>query len=206
VASFLQFSQIIEDIKNNPTGHVFFAHLLLPHFPYIYDQTCSVKDHVVDWLGKKPIGAQVGEEEESAEFSKHLDQVECLYMKLQLFVNELKSQGLYDRLVFIVHGDHGARIARESERNSQDPQTQLDNIVKNHSTIFAKKMESTSVGYDAQLVQLDGLFAQTVKEIIPEATVRVTVGQYVYEQTGVGVGGEMLKIQISEEIEAAFLD
>lgn len=207
LASSLQLPRIMEDVISNPTGHLFFAHLLVPHYPYVYNSACHLKNHFIDWLGKNALAAQESEDEESAELSKHLDQVECLYVQLQSFINGLKRKGFYDRLVFIVHGDHGARISLQTESNSHDPQIQINYIIKNYSTIYATKTSSQSAGYESKLLPLDTLFAHTIKKIMPAATILIAADDYVYkERSGAGFGGEMFKLQIPEHIEARILD
>ena len=37
------FNKIIEDVANSKGGTAFFAHLLMPHYPYVYTPNCAVR-------------------------------------------------------------------------------------------------------------------------------------------------------------------
>ena len=39
-----------EDITESPRGTAFFAHLLTPHYPYVYDADCRLRLDVSEWL------------------------------------------------------------------------------------------------------------------------------------------------------------
>ena len=44
------FERIGDDILRHPRGHAFFAHLLLPHYPYVFDRRCELRSSTSDWL------------------------------------------------------------------------------------------------------------------------------------------------------------
>lgn len=85
-----------------------FAHILLPHFPWVYDQDCKVKPFAA-W--RLPYAARYRPEADArAEaFAAYQDQAMCAHHKVLALVDAL-DQAYPGQVQFIIHGDHGPRI------------------------------------------------------------------------------------------------
>jgi hypothetical protein len=92
-------------------GMAYFVHLLWPHSPYVYTANCTLKPKVTDWqiyFDRYPIfnTPQTWRERQD----DYHEQIGCITKRLGQFFDRLKQQGIYDRAIIIVHGDHGSRI------------------------------------------------------------------------------------------------
>ncbi len=91
-----------------------FAHFLMPHYSYVYDPSCNLKQDVSTWhrryITYSTTGAVNTPGSRRERYEAYFDQVRCAYELLAGFFDELKQAGIYDDATIIVHGDHGSRI------------------------------------------------------------------------------------------------
>ena len=142
LASFPFFDLLKKEITDGATGRVFFAHLLIPHRPFMFDENCDiVLDHPYDNLER-------GSDPWLAEYRKaYHAQVACTTRRMGEVFQSMKQAGLYDRAVIVVHGDHGSRISPAS--NHPDAGRASDRA--QHSILFAVKAPGIVAGYDERL-------------------------------------------------------
>lgn len=77
--------QLSDDVIANPTGSAFFAHLLTPHYPYIYNADCSMKN-AGNWQGlrNRNVAAPGSGEHlgRARDYPAYFEQVKCLYRQI----------------------------------------------------------------------------------------------------------------------------
>tara|TARA_B110000977_G_scaffold192130_1_gene265240 strand:+ start:4659 stop:6356 length:1698 start_codon:yes stop_codon:yes gene_type:complete len=73
-----------------------FAHLILPHFPYVLNEDCSYDPERVT--------------------ATPVSQSKCANKLMIDFINELKDLGRFDDSLIIIQSDHGARFKLNSDR------------------------------------------------------------------------------------------
>lgn len=107
--------QLTGDILAHPRGHAFFAHLMVPHYPYVFDESCELRPRAADWLTNHvaPTDSPVYNTAESRalKYERYTDQVRCVLSMLDHLLNTLDSRGLLEQATIVVNGDHGSRIA-----------------------------------------------------------------------------------------------
>jgi hypothetical protein len=107
--------QLTSDILANPRGHAFFAHLMVPHYPYVFDDRCELRPRAADWLTNHiaPSDSLVYNTVDSRalRYQRYTDQVRCVLSMLDDLLVTLDSRGLLQEATIIVNGDHGSRIA-----------------------------------------------------------------------------------------------
>lgn len=97
-----------------------FSHILSPHFPWILDPSCKVKD-LNAW--RLPYTARRNTTPSAREdaFKAYWDQTVCAHRTLLSFVDSI-DQAHPGRARFVIHGDHGPRImARRIEPDDKGP-------------------------------------------------------------------------------------
>jgi len=158
-----------DDIQSSSEGTLFFAHLMIPHDPYIYDSNCQVyKNPISEWSlrvdpefnnKRNSISSQV------KKYKMYFQQVKCLNKQLRGFFDALRSFKIYDKATIIIHGDHGARIQilrpTYVNRDGLTPEDILDSF----STLFAYKFPGDKAGYDLRVLSLNQIFSQVAGKI-----------------------------------------
>src|SRR3546814_19924785 len=52
--AMIAFDRVIADVAAGADGTAYFAHLLIPHGPYIHRSDCSLRSDVNGWLSNRP--------------------------------------------------------------------------------------------------------------------------------------------------------
>ena len=145
---------IARDVAETGRGSAIFAHLLLPHYSYVLDRTCSIERDPSKWSGGW--GASLGSTPQGRRqrYVRYFEQVRCLYKKMDEFLQHLAKAGLLENAVVVLHGDHGSRIVEWDQ-----PEPSRDNIDK-LSTLFAIRRPNEPAGYDPRQASVQTLFSQ----------------------------------------------
>ena len=123
--SSMELLPILEgEIENLEPGDLYFAHLLLPHFPYAFDRSCALRPNPVTWLTYKSPALRPtrnSPETRAERYAHYLEQVECTTRRLgELLGRVLARENMRDTMV-IIHGDHGSRINLTTPSASRSP-------------------------------------------------------------------------------------
>ncbi len=114
----------------DPEGRVFFAHLLHPHKPHIYDQECRPRRSTRSSILSS---------------SHYMDQVLCITKQLGETLDELLSLPSFKDAVVVVHGDHGPRLMGDLALNG-DKEIPQEFIIDRFSTFLAIKTPEVASG------------------------------------------------------------
>lgn len=169
-------SKLTERISSLKNGEAVFAHIILPHNPYVFDRQCRLLD-VSDWVVRStdqrvgfPWGAlwrvNVSNTPEYWAFRYHayLEQVRCIHAKLGEIFDVMHERGTYERSTIIIHGDHGSRIGTfHVNANNEKTITERD-LIANYSTLFAVKKAGLAPGEDMDQRSIQDLFAELLME------------------------------------------
>lgn len=177
------------DIERAPHGTLFFAHLLMPHYPYIYDRSCRIRPKIVDWLSRdsaEPLPPLVNTDTSRAErYAHYFEQVRCQQRELQRLLDIVRATAGEDAIV-IVHGDHGSRIAKYWPEMMNADRLSSQDYRDAYSTLFAVKSPRVEAGYDPAPASLTSLLADLLPLLIDgrsnrgPATVHSKDGRYVF--------------------------
>jgi hypothetical protein len=112
-------SEILADIKAARQNTLFFAHLLTPHYPYVYRPDGTVRG-LDEWFHDNNLYFY-RESEYKHWYRNYMEQVEFLARQMDAFFHELRAAGIYDSTLVVIHGDHGSRLRLldEGERTAR---------------------------------------------------------------------------------------
>jgi hypothetical protein len=154
---------VSKSILQLPRGSMFFAHLLLPHFPYVFREDCSPRaiPESLDYLRSTPPEFRTSEGR-SLRYDQYLRQVECVYTKLDDLFKRMQSAGIFSDSIIIIHGDHGSRLGlRFLQEGEQGNLTEVD-YMDALSTLFAARIPGKPGRYDPSLHAIDDLLIDTL--------------------------------------------
>jgi len=108
--SLRAFDYLDTNFATPQSGEAYFIHLLLPHFPYVLNRDCETNPpNQWRWPLWAPESAMAGTALDTI-YAAYGEQVRCTHLRTMRLVDAItKSQG-GSQTIFIIHGDHGARI------------------------------------------------------------------------------------------------
>ena len=160
-----------ENIVELPTGNALFAHLLIPHAPYLANADCSIKTSIDEWKYETMIfmpGAQYAQKDPNTvgsraeNYQQYFKQVHCLYTRLEDLFERMQTSGIWENSVIIIHGDHGSRIVRTYPSIQNEGQLSDADMFDGFSTLFAVKLPEQKGMYDSKAYPLEYLLQVNV--------------------------------------------
>ena len=159
-------AKLARDVQLHPE-FAYFAHIMLPHSPYVYRQDCSLDYESESWLRYPATTGLVGNSDESRRrrYEKFVPQAKCALRELGVLFKALQKHGLYDRATIVVHGDHGTAGYNYSPSVHNMDKLSFRDLRDMFSTLFAVKYPGGSFSVNKQIISLNVLTAQTISEI-----------------------------------------
>ena len=175
--------QLVSDIETATPGRVFFAHILLPHAPYVFESDCEVRRDTNRWFGRRfynTRSALGSPEYRRAAYELYFRQVRCATSLLSRVFAALKEAGLWDDATIVVHGDHGSRISLRDPIDKYVDNLTSENLVDMYSAHFAIQSPGLEPGYDPRVVSIQDLFSEYffAAEPKPDDGIVYTMGIY----------------------------
>jgi len=167
VSAMSVFERLQQDLAEAEPGSLFFAHLLLPHSPYAYDDRCELKQNIKGWLNgwlRAPNGRRNDTASRKRRYPLYLDQVACTHRKLAEVFEAMQRRGQFDDAIIIVQGDHGSRIDLGSPRHRIARSLSKRDYVDAFSTLYAIKLPGSGPVYDRRILPIDVLLARHIRD------------------------------------------
>jgi hypothetical protein len=151
------------DVMSLPRGTVLLAHLLIPHHPYVALTECSIRlpNKNFLWTNRTLLDHSYSNTVESRKerYQQYLEQLECLYLRLNELFDRMRAAGIFDDSIIIIHGDHGSKIVLTDPTSENQHLLSKQDLADGFSTLFAVKLPGTLGGYDPSHLPLEQLFA-----------------------------------------------
>ena len=151
-----------EQLQSHPDGALIFAHLLIPHAPFIWDAQCNIRLDKKLWLpalsraqGKIRDVNQVRD----SKYLNYFDQIDCVINQLDELFTELSAKNIFSELRIIIHGDHGSRLTIEKPIIDNLDTVSNTDIIDSFSTIFAIRDPSHPPSISRDRISLLELFS-----------------------------------------------
>jgi hypothetical protein len=87
---------------------LFFAHLMVPHRPYLYRPDGGIRN-ITEWLDDD-LEPSFDRQTYLNKYRRYFDQLEHVRTDLEWLLQFLKQAGVLDSMLIVIHGDHGSRI------------------------------------------------------------------------------------------------
>jgi hypothetical protein len=147
-------------------GEAYFVHLLLPHFPYVLDRNCNLNPSD-EW--RWPLWAQAPARAHARStlddiYSAYGEQLLCTHGRVTGLIDAMMKSQMGSKIVFIVHGDHGARIHSKIDHLDN---TNVDEAILTDGldTFFAVKAPGLSPVSDDKQELLPVRFQEFIKRV-----------------------------------------
>ncbi|MFC1796325.1 sulfatase-like hydrolase/transferase [Pseudomonadota bacterium] len=157
--------EIVNDLNQTRSG-VYFAHLLLPHNPNVYQSDCQLDYSSDSWerfLGPGLI--RNSPDSRAVRYLRYLPQLSCALKEMGRLFARMREMGLYDDATIIVHGDHGSRISLFSPSHLNRERLTPEDYRDVFSILFAIKTPSGEYREHNEPVPLNVLMQRTAAAI-----------------------------------------
>jgi len=164
IPSLAALGVLAERLENLEAGKAIFAHILLPHDPYILDEDCRMKSDFSLWMPHESAlwwySVQSNPQRRLARYGEYYKQVTCLHRKLAGLMDILEQRGKLSEATVIIHGDHGSGISMiEPISGSEHLMTPRD-FIDSVSTVFAIRGVGIDPGPVRGMYSIQALFAE----------------------------------------------
>ena len=128
-------------LSNLRSGEVHFAHLLVPHNPFILNGDCTLRVQNGEWLNAlvtADTGGGLDAATRALQYQRYFNQVECTQRIIDRLFASIKTSGQWERAIIIIHGDHGTRLGKPANVPNLKIMTE-DDFRDVYSAFFAFK-------------------------------------------------------------------
>lgn len=145
VAALAAADVLIAKLREARPGDAYFAHLLLPHFPYVVRADCTFLPWE-SWEWRQSTASIESRQR------AYYDQVRCTMRKVAQALTALERSPAGRNAVVIIHGDHGSRITRRDPNQVNMGKFSDSDLIAGFSTLFAVRAPGVGSAYfaDAQ--------------------------------------------------------
>jgi len=164
VATYKLRNLMKDHLRTLKPGEVLFAHLLLPHHPYLFEADCAIKPDISNWYHREHTlwwrGLKLSSKEYKLRYKAYFKQIGCTLKLLDEWLVALKKSGTLDSAIVIVHGDHGSLISASEVYSEFAAQISDRDIIDSYSTLFAIKAPGLNGGLAKETRSVQSLFAE----------------------------------------------
>jgi hypothetical protein len=127
--SALAMRELQEVLHEPQYGRAYFAHLLIPHEPYVFDERCVLRPRS-EW------NTEMQSDERVERDADYRAQMHCTLRLLDDVLDTLQDSEAGRDAIVIIHGDHGSRIV-DVRPNTVHPSPAARDFAMTYSTLFA---------------------------------------------------------------------
>ncbi|MBR1777086.1 MAG: hypothetical protein IJ752_00670 [Alphaproteobacteria bacterium] len=138
IGQSLILSHLRQDILKAKGKNVFFIHLNLPHYPYVYDKNCQLRLDPETWRSKAPYTDKKELNGELKRWEDYNQQLFCTYAQINYLIKDLEKAKLLDKTTIVIHGEKGADIQKETaeEKELTRVEKMINRFKNNMTTVF----------------------------------------------------------------------
>jgi hypothetical protein len=164
------FNRLVDDLRDARPGQAYFAHLLLPHYPYVLAADCTLKP-IREWGLRQSLVSSLDERRLA-----YAEQVRCVTTKIGEALAALADSPGGKRTIVIVHGDHGSRLTEYDPTLEAIDLFTDDDVVASHSTLFAVRAEGIDAGVEERRLPVSQILKTLSQSAFGSAAVDVPDG------------------------------
>lgn len=153
-------------LRNARPGEAYFAHLLLPHYPYAVDENCRLL-RWRDW--KKRFAPRSLEVRQRA----YAAQVRCTTLRIGAALDAFTQSPAGKDGIVIIQGDHGSRITRFDPTLGNVGKFDDADLIAVYSTLFAVRSPTVRPGYSTARLPIQRLLKDFAESGYTKAPVPV---------------------------------
>jgi hypothetical protein len=166
--SMPMFDAVAKDLSKAQRGTFVFAHVLMPHHPYVFDANCRQRPQG-EWLGRNDAergdiagGIMNVADGRATRYAAYFQQIACTEKKIDELLAAIPAPLRHDAII-IIQGDHGSRIALVDPTTSAKVSPAVSDFADGFSTMFAVRSPSIAAGSDLRTTPITCLLRTLVE-------------------------------------------
>jgi hypothetical protein len=168
ITTMPMFDAVAGELSRAQRGTFVYAHLLLPHYPYVFDDECRQRPRT-EWLSRNdadnvdvPGGMTNLESGRETRYRLYLEQITCTQRQIDRLLDTIPS-AVREDAILIVNGDHGSRISRVDPTIVNDVSPTPADFADHFSTLFAVRSPGIAPRYDLRVAPITCLLRTLVE-------------------------------------------
>lgn len=175
------FPALTQDIEQHPQGVYIFAHILLPHSPYVYTNNCQFVKSPDNWYINYDEGPVANSpDRRKLRYHYYLQQMRCVYKPLGDMLTQLDKQGLLSNAYIVIQGDHGSRINEHGAVMGNEPYVNWQDFTDSYDALYAIRTPTSTPGIIPTRLPITYLYGQWISEALGQAIPHDNTAPYVY--------------------------
>ena len=151
-----------QQLIKNPFNSLVFAHVLMPHAPYVWGRDCKIRTDNELWFPPLIGGGVISQDastKRDEDYIEYFNQTHCMINILESTFTELSDQGMYKNINIVIHGDHGSRLPITPTTIHNVGSVEKRDILDSYSTLFAVRNSQSQPSIVAEQSSLIELFS-----------------------------------------------
>jgi hypothetical protein len=147
------------DVLSSPRGRAYFAHLLMPHAPYVLTPDCRESGtSAVGYFLQEQQGLHDAALDAAREqtYSRYVAQYGCAANKIETLLSDIDRDPAFADATIVIQGDHGARISAGQYAEDLSDRDMVDN----YAALYAARKPGLAPGYDLREASVQRLTAE----------------------------------------------
>jgi hypothetical protein len=167
VATMNVLDTVAADLAKSRAGDFLFAHLLMPHYPYVYNADCQARPPS-EWRQRRDRDEVDGRgdtntrETRAIRYALYFQQIRCVDRKIDALIAAIPPSLRHDAIV-IIQGDHGSRIGLVEPNDWGESAFTGSDYADFFSTLFAVRSPRIASAYDLRPASITCLLSILVK-------------------------------------------
>ena len=155
-AALFAAHRFADQVRHAKPGEVHFAHLLIPHYPYVVDRNCRFLPPA-QWRRRNEAGP-IGQREIA-----YFEQLRCTMRQVDRILEAVARSPAGPGAIVVLHGDHGSRITQLDPNIAHRGHYTEADLVAAFTTLFAVRSPKIAPGYHEQPARVSRLLKEIAR-------------------------------------------
>lgn len=165
-SSMQALDSFMAQVSEPSVGTLYFSHIIAPHYPYAFMSDCTIRGDAMSWLnaGGAARPRRNTAESRAVRYPLYLEQLSCVYRKLEELLVHLDATGWLDQSIIVIHSDHGSRISQWPAAAEHLERFTDQDFTDVFATHFAYRFPGSIAKVDRRMLALDDLLRSVVEQ------------------------------------------
>lgn len=163
LAALNLLQEVREILSSIKPGQAYIAHLLIPHYPFMMDTDCRIKNYKKWTSSNRLLETNESPIPEEEIYRDYWDQSACAHRRVMSMIDMVRNEFDINPIIF-VQGDHGSRITGDQEVLAHPSPDNVD-MLETFLAVYSGTPDKTGMEITEPLL-LQSLFQETIHRLL----------------------------------------